>query len=338
MQRRLTLTTLIVVSALSLAACGSGSDTAEDGTTDGTTGGAPSRTEVVTHNAVGGGSDVFTRQLIKLMKESDNIDRLWPVRNIPAGDAIGAMSFLKEKSGEENYIAQMTPTWLVTPMTVQNSNVTVADMTPIAGLASEPQVVAVKAGSPLKSMNDFIAAAQADPGKLVQTGGSGTATDALTGLALQKSTGAKWKFLSFEDTGSRITAVLRGDADIVMGSAGDFSEQVRAGKMEVITILGSEKLAVFPDAPTALEQDIDVESLPLQFRGIIGAPDMPEDAVAYYQEALEKTLATDGWAEYAESEGLVTDFRDNAAFGTYLEERTEVLGGLLEDLGLRKDQ
>lgn len=334
MRHKLVTTAVTAIAALSLAACGSGSG--DTGASD--TAGAPSRTEVITHNAVGGGSDIFTRQLIKIMKGEGNIDRLWPVRNIPAGDSIGAMSFLKQKSGDDNEIAQMTPTWLVTPMTVKNSNVTVADLTAIAGIASEPQVVAVKAGSPYKSMNDFVDAAKAKPGALVQTGGSGTATDALTGLALQKATGAKWKFLSFEDTGSRVTAVLRGDADIVMGSAGDFSEQVKAGKMEVITILGTKKLSVFPDAPTASEQDIDLESLPLQFRGLVGAPDMSKGAVTYYQNAVKKTLESAAWKDYAESEGLVSDFRGSTDYRTYLDQQTEVLGGLLEGLGLRKDK
>lgn len=336
MRRRIITTAITAVSVISLAACGGGASNGDTAAAGGAK--VPSRPEVIVHNAVGGGSDVFTRQLIKIMNQEKSIDKLWPVRNIPAGDGMGAMSFLKEKKADDNEIAQMTPTWLVTPMTVKGANVSVADLTAIAGIASEPQVVAVKKGSPYKSMTDFINAAKAKPGTLVQTGGSGTATDSLTGLALQKSTGAKWKFLSFEDTGSRVTAVLRGDAAIVMGSAGDFSEQVKAGKMEVITILGPNKLSVFPDAPTATEQDIDIDSLPLQFRGLVGAPGMSKDAVAYYEGALKKTIATDAWKKYAESEGLVSDFRGHAAFKTYLEERTEVLGGLLDGLGLRKDK
>jgi putative tricarboxylic transport membrane protein len=338
MRHGLITTAITAVSVISLAACGSGNGESGAGTTKAGGAKTPSRTEVVVHNAVGGGSDVFARQLIKIMKQEGNINKLWPVRNIPAGDGMGAMSFLKEKKGDNGLIATMTPTWLVTPMTVKGANVRVADLTAIAGVASEPQLVAVKKGSPYKSMTDFINAAKAKPGTLVQTGGSTTATDSLTGLALQKSSGAKWKFLSFEDTGSRITAVLRGDADIVMGSAGDFGEQVKAGKMDVITVLGPEKLSAFPQAPTATEQGIELDSLPLQFRGMVGAPGMSADAIAYYEGAVKKTLETGAWKQYAESEGLVTDFRDHTAYKTYLEQRTQVLGGLLEGLGLRKDQ
>ena len=72
----------------------------------------------------------------------------------------------------------------------------------------------------------------------MQAGGSSTANDALTRLVLQDSLAARWKFLSFEDTGSRITALLRDDANIMLGSASDVAEQVKAGQLKVIAVIG----------------------------------------------------------------------------------------------------
>ena len=51
-------------------------------------GGEPTNTEVVTHDEVGGGSDVFTRQVIKILAVND-IDSQWPVKNIPAATRSG---------------------------------------------------------------------------------------------------------------------------------------------------------------------------------------------------------------------------------------------------------
>ena len=72
-------------------------------------GGKSGPVEVVTHNAVGGGSDVFTRQMIKVMYENKIIDTNWPVRNVPAGDSIGAMSYMVDRKGNAGLIAQVTP-------------------------------------------------------------------------------------------------------------------------------------------------------------------------------------------------------------------------------------
>lgn len=320
------------VAATTLAACGSESGAPGEGSD------TPTRVEVVTHNAVGGGSDIFTRQIIKVMSENDIIDKQWPVRNVPAGDSIGAMSYLVERSGNPGIIAQMTPTWIATPMTVANTSVSVDDLTPVALIATEPQVVAVKAGSDIGSLSDFVDAAKASPDTLVQSGGSSTANDALTRLVLQDATDATWKFLSFEDTGSRITALLRGDADIMMGSASDFSELVRAGDVEVVTVIGSEKLDLFPETGTSEEQGIDSSSFPVQFRGIVGTPDMPEESVTFYQDALSEMTETDDWETLASENGLVTDYRPGDEFGAYLEEQTTIVGDLLGGLGLRRDQ
>ncbi|GAB3452460.1 tripartite tricarboxylate transporter substrate binding protein [Actinophytocola sediminis] len=332
MRKKTVTAALASVALLAPTAC----STAEGGSDAKT--GEPDRVEVVCHTKAGGGSDEFIRGVLKIMYDEQVISANWPVRNVPAGDGIGAMSYLVAQEGQDNEIATMTPTWIVTPMTVADSDVSIDGLTPIVGLVNEPTVVAVRADAPYESLSDFVDAAKEDPSTLIQTGGSTTASDSLTGLALQKSTEAKWKFLSFEETGSRLTALLRGDADMMLGSPGDFSEQVRAGKLKVITVLTDDKLPEFPDAPTAKDVGISTGDLPLQFRGILGAPGVSKEAIAYYEKVFKKMLDTEAWKEHAAEEGLVTDYRNSKDFGEYLTQQREVLGGLLEDLGLRKDQ
>ena len=327
--RQLLTVVLAAIALVALAACGGGG---------GGGGGKSGPVEVITHNAVGGGSDVFTRQMIKVMYENKIIDTNWPVRNIPAGDSIGAMSYMVDKKGNSGVIAQVTPTWLATPMTVSNAKVSLADLTPITLVATEPQVVVTNAKSQFNSFADFVAAAKKAPDTLVQAGGSSTANDALTRLVLQDSLGAKWKFLSFEDTGSRITALLRNDANIMLGSASDVAEQVKAGQLKVIAIVGDQRLDTFPDVTTTTEQGIDSSKVPVQFRAVMGAPDMPADAVQKYQDDLSKMVETDDWKNLAKENGLVTQNLQDDKFSAYLKEQTDIVGGLLAGLGLRKDQ
>jgi len=327
--KQLVTIAIAALALVALAACGNGG------------GGGGSKSgpvEVVTHNAVGGGSDVFTRQMIKVMYENKIIDTNWPVRNVPAGDSIGAMSYMVGKKGNAGLIAQVTPTWLATPMTVANAKVSLADLTPITLVATEPQVIVTNAKSQFNSFADFVAAAKKAPDTLVQAGGSSTANDALTRLVLQDGLGAKWKFLSFEDTGSRITALLRNDANIMLGSASDVAEQVKAGQLKVIAIVGDRRLDTFPDVSTTKEQGIESSKVPVQFRAVMGAPDMPADAVQKYQDDLSKMVETDQWKTLTKDDGLVTQNLQDDKFTTYLQQQTDIVGGLLQGLGLRKDQ
>jgi len=326
--RKLVVIAAAIVALTAAAACGS----------SGSGSSGSSAVEVVTHNAVGGGSDVFTRQMIKVMYESKIINKQWPVRNVPAGDSIGAMSYMIERSGNPGLIAQVTPTWLATPMTLAKSQVSLAKLTPISLVATEPQVIVTSASSPFNTFADFVKAAKDRPDTLVQSGGSSTANDALTRLVLQDTLGARWKFLSFEDTGSRITALIRNDANIMLGSASDVSEQVRAGQLKVIGVIGSERLEIFPDVSTTEEQGIDSAKVPVQFRAVMGAPDMPADAIQGFQDDLSKMVETEGWKTLAKDNGLVTQNLQDDKFTSYLQDQTNIVGGLLAGLGLRKDQ
>ena len=327
--RKLISVVIAVLALLVVGACSGGS---------GSGGGKSGPVEVVTHNAVGGGSDVFTRQIIKVMYDNKIIDTQWPVRNVPAGDAIGAMSYMIDRAGNAGLLAQVTPTWLATPMTIAKSPVNLDKLTPITLVATEPQVVVTNANSRFNTFAEFVDAAKAAPDTLVQAGGSNTANDALTRSVLQDTLQAKWKFLSFEDTGSRITALLRDDADIMLGSASDVAEQVKANQLKVIGVIGSKRLEIFPDVSTTDEQGIDSSKVPVQFRAIMGAPDMPEDSVKTYQEDLTKMVETDGWKTLAKDSGLVTQNLQGDDFSNYLKEQTDIVGTLLGDLGLRKDQ
>ncbi|MDT5400470.1 MAG: putative tricarboxylic transport rane protein [Mycobacterium sp.] len=326
--RKVLTIAIAILALLGVAACsGSGSG-----------GGKSGPVEVVTHNAVGGGSDVFTRQMIKVMYDNKIIPTQWPVRNVPAGDSIGAMSYMIDRKGNAGLLAQVTPTWLATPMTVANAQVGIDMLTPIALVATEPQVIVTNAKSRFNTFSDFVAEAKKSPDTLVQAGGSSTANDALTRLVLQDTLGAKWKFLSFEDTGSRITALLRDDANIMLGSASDVAEQVKADQLKVIAVVGDRRLDTFPNVSTTTEQGIDSAKVPVQFRAVMGAPDMPADAVQGYQDDLTKMVETDGWKTLAKDNGLVTQNLQDDKFTSYLKTQTDIVGGLLAGLGLRKDQ
>lgn len=298
------------------------------------TSGPPAKTEAVVHTGPGGGSDIFARQVVKMMQESKLITGNWPVRNQTEGSGIGAMSYITGKKGRDDTVAAVTPTWLVTPLTLKGSTVSIDNLQPIAQLLVEPQVMAVRADSPYRTATDFMTAAKQQPDRLVQVGGSVTATDSLTGKALQAQGGTKWKFLSFSDGGQRVATLLRGDAQMMIGSSGDFAEQVKAGKLRVVAVVGSERVETFPDVTSLKEQGFTVDNLPQEFRGFVGPPEMPQSALTYYQDLFAKLVKTPAWAAYAKENGIITQYRDAGQFKQMLGTQKASLAQLVEQLNL----
>jgi putative tricarboxylic transport membrane protein len=323
---------ILVLLILLLSACGlDGGDSESD--SEGGGGFEPSRPEFLVHTGPGGGSDIFVRDVIEIMREEGIISGNWPVRNEEAGEGAGAMSYLMSKSGETDTISAMTTTWLTTPLTIEGAEVTVEDLTPIAGLIIEPELMAVATDSDYSSLTDFVDAAKEQPGKLVQAGGSTTEVGALNGATIEQEAGTDWKFLSFEEVGQRITALLNGDAHMMLGSAQDFAAQVDAGKLEVVASISPEPSPVFPDAPTTADEGFEAELVP-QVRGIMGPPDMPQEALEYYQGIFEELVETDAWKEYAETNGLVTQLRVGEEWGDFLAEQNDVVAEKLEEVEL----
>jgi putative tricarboxylic transport membrane protein len=255
------------------------------------------------------------------------------VRNEDAGEGAGAMNHLLSNKGETDIISAMTTTWLTTPLTIEGASVTVDDLTPIAGLVIEPEVMAVTADSPYDSLSDFVDDAKQNPGELIQAGGSTTEVGALNGETLQAEAGTDWKFLSFEEVGQRIAALLNGDADMMFGSAQDFAAQVKAGKLKVIATISPNPSPVFPDLPTTQDEGFESE-LVAQVRGIMGPPELPQEALEYYQGVFEETLQTDSWKEYAEKNGLVTELRLGEEWADFLVQQNEKVKEALETADL----
>ncbi|HXO99108.1 MAG TPA: tripartite tricarboxylate transporter substrate binding protein, partial [Luteibacter sp.] len=272
--------------------------------------GKPSDPQFVVDTGPGGGSDVFARQVVKMAIANKIIDGNWPVLSRPQGGGLAAMSFLKQKSPQPDFISAFTSKWVISGLGTDSPAATVKDLTLIAELAEEQQMIAVPANSPYKTFADFIAAAKAKPGSLVQVGGAYSSVDNLAALKIQENAGVTWKYLSFADGGPRITALLRGDAQMMMGAQTDFSEQVAAGQLRIIGVLGKERAAKYPDIPTLAEQGVSEAGLPdqLQFRGIAGPPGMDPKAVAYYRDVFAKLVKTPDWQKYMDEEGDKTDF------------------------------
>lgn len=331
--------TALVAAAMSATVVGCGGDSAGGGSASGgSTSGAEAfeagPTEFMVHTGPGGGSDVFAREVTALLEQEDLIDpSSWTVRNESGGSGAAGMAYLARLDGETDTIGLTTPTWLTTPLTTPEAATTVDDLTPIARLINEPMVMAVKADSPYEELQDFIDAAEQEPGGLVQAGGSVTSVDAIAGEIIMEETGTEWAYLSYEGGGERITALLNGDADMMFGSPSDFTEQARAGDLKVIATIGDEAPELFPDAAPLAESGVDVE-VPQQVRGVMGPPNMPEEAIAHYEGLFEELTQTEAWDQFTEDNGLTTVFAGSEEFGESLQEQNELLRARLEELGL----
>jgi putative tricarboxylic transport membrane protein len=272
--------------------------------------------ELVVHTGPGAGSDVMGRALIAAIEDA----KLLPVRiqisNKVGGGGATAAAYLKDKKGDPHVIGLFTSVWITNPLVQQEANVGMRDLTPVGLMVVEPALFVVRAESPFKTLNEFIEAAKAAPGKLKQSGGSPLARDALVRTVLQAKTGARWAFISFPSGGERISALLGGHVDAMVIEPAEAGELMRSGKIRAVAQVADTRLPDFKEIPTLKEAGFDVASPP-QSRGVVGPPDMAPDVLKFYEDLVRRAGASPGWQKFVNDglfEGKVLGSKETIEF------------------------
>lgn len=294
--------------------------------------GDPHQVQIVVDTGPGGGSDVFAREIIKILEQTHLISGDWSVNNQSDGGGLGAMAYLKSHPGDNGLISFFTTKWVVAGLTTPNPPAQLSNLVPLASLVDEPEIIAVNAKSPYQNLQQFIAAAKkVAPNTYTSTGGEITSVEHLTELAIQKEEAVSWKYLSYAGSGPRIAALLNGSAQLMVGAPDDFEQFVQARKLRVITTITPNRLGEFPNAPTLKSQGLQPSFLPshLQFRGIAGAPGMSKAAIKYYQNLFGKLVKTTAWKKYVASLSDTTIFETGSQLNKLIGTFTSEVKGIL---------
>jgi putative tricarboxylic transport membrane protein len=290
--------------------------------------------EVVVHTGPGGGSDLLARAVATMIEK----ERLLPVRmqvvNKTGGGGAVAAAYLAEKAGDQNTIGFFTGVWLTGPLISAEAKVTLRDLTPIARLVLEPALIAVKADAPYKTLGDFIAAAKQHPGQLKQSGGSVTSRDNVVRQLLQKTTGARWAFISFPGGGERIAALLGGHVNMMVIEPAEAGEHIRAGNMRVLAQVSDTRLPAFPDVPTLKEAGFDVPAVP-QVRGVVAPPGIPAENVAYWDDIFRRLTRTASWRKFLADNQFEDGYQNAAELAKFYGEFTDRMRTILQEAGIK---
>jgi tripartite-type tricarboxylate transporter receptor subunit TctC len=129
------------------------------------------------------------------------------------------------------------------------------DLAPISLVAEVPGILAVHPSAPA-SVAELIAAAKAKPGALTYgSSGVGTATH-LYGELFALQTGVKLTHVPYKGSSQTITDLLSGRIAMMFTPAGTVVPHIRSGKLRALAIIGRERMAAVPDAPTFNELGI----------------------------------------------------------------------------------
>src|SRR6185436_20131683 len=172
------------------------------------------------------------------------------------------------------------------------------EFTMLSLLELNPYICAVRADSPVKTVQDLHAAIRRDPGKLnFSTAGPGTsqnmASQYLMSLAGLKPTDAVG--IHYKSGGEVTTAVLGGQVHFACNNATTMVSQIRAGTLRGLFVTTPARLPEAPELQTAREAGVpDMEKI-VGWTALMGPPGMPKDVVERWTAALASVAKDPEW-------------------------------------------
>ncbi|SDN79606.1 tripartite tricarboxylate transporter substrate binding protein [Alkalicoccus daliensis] len=285
----------------------------------------------------GGGWDTLIRTTARVIDEEELAPVNFAPQNIPgSGGAIG-WAEVASHDGEAQPLFAASPPIILVPLT-ETSEYDHTDFTPVANLITDYSIVLVQPDSEFESINDVFEAIEEDPGSISIGGGSAAGSMdhiSIAGAAAEYGLDASGvNYVPFSGGGEAMTNLLGGHVDVVVTGVGESTGQVDSGELRPIAYSSEEPIESLEEAggQTFIDQGIDY-TFDI-WRGIMGPPNMPEEAVAYYEEMYAEMLETESWQEQTEELGWIDNYQSSEEFEEFLDDQFDLFENVLSEVGL----
>ena len=281
----------------------------------------------------GGGWDQTGRNLAAAMQSAKLVSGVQFENKGGAAGAIGLAQFVNAAKGDPNAV-MIGGMVMVGGTYLQKSPVTLAQVTPLARLTSEWEVIVVPASSPHKTMADLVKAFKADPGKVSWGGGSAGGTDHILAGLIAQAAGVEAKrvnYVAFKGGGEAVAAIIGGHVTAGVSGIGEFAEHVKSGKMRALAVSAPAKT---DGIPSLKEQGIDV--VLGNWRGIFAAPGITPAQRDALVKLVQDATNTPAWKGTLEKMGWSGEFLAGDGFKAFLDQDTKRIAGIIDSLGIRK--
>lgn len=242
---------------------------------------------VVVPYVAGGSLDIVSRLFAQGLTEE--LGQAFVVENRPGANGnVGTEQVVR--SAPDGYTLAMVSagTIAINPFLYKNMSFdTQKDLSPISLVASGPMVLVVNAALPIRSLNDLIAYAKANPGKLnFGSGGNGSLAH-LSAEMLRARTSISFVHVPYKGTSLAVNDLIAGQIQAMFDTLYTAVPFVAEGRTRALAVTSTKRSSVLPDVPTIAEVGVKDYSADA-WSGLVAPVGIPREAVQRLQSALAK--------------------------------------------------
>jgi tripartite-type tricarboxylate transporter receptor subunit TctC len=207
---------------------------------------------------------------------------------------------------------------------------------PLSLISLAPNVVIVKADSPIKDIKDLVAKAKAAPGKLnYASGGSGT-VQRLAAELFRQQLGLDMVHVGYKSGGPAIVDVTGGQVDFMFSTIAASYPLVSSGKLRALAVSSPERSKRLPDVPTVAESVVPGYDA-YEWNGLLVPAGTPEPIATKIHQALIEVLKEDEVKKRFNDVGVQAVGSTQAEFAAFLKKEEAKWAEVIRKGGIKLD-
>ena len=212
----------------------------------------------------------------------------------------------------------------------------VKDFVPIVLVAGVPNVLVVNPAVPVNSVQELIAYARANPGKLnFASSGSGTSIH-LSGELFKTMTGVQMTHVPYKGSAPALTDLMGGQVQLMFDNLPSSLAFIKAGKLKALAVTSATRAAALPDVPTIAESGVPGFEASSWF-GIVAPAGTPREVVNKVNAEINKWLASPEAKEKLASQGAIAAGGSPEDFAKHIAAETAKWAAVIKASGARAD-
>ena len=285
--------------------------------------------------APGGGWDQTARSIQQALIAEKLVKNAQVINVTGAGGTVGLAQLVNGAKGDGNQL-MVNGFVMVGAILLNKSPVTLAQVTPIARLTEETQVMVVPANSPIKNAKDLGELAKKDVAKVTFAGGSAGGVDHIMAALFVGAVGAdasKVNYVPFSGGGESLAAILGGKVTAGISGYSEYEGQIKAGKLRAIGVTSPQRLPG-ADVPTFKEQGVDL--VLANWRSVVAPPGLNDAQKKALDDLVAKLAKSKTWQDILKQKGWDDGYMPADQFTAFLDKEQARVAQVMKTVGLVK--